>query len=100
MGWEDPMRKRIIAVTLITAILAMFTLPSAMAEPLQGRSGGGITIPVTGTFTDALGGTGHFVGSFNVQRFAVDNNNIVAVGTLTGNLTNSVGTVLGSIVQT
>jgi hypothetical protein len=92
------MKRRIIAVTLVMAILGMFALPSALAQPL--RPGDGITIPLTGTFTDALGGTGHFVGSFNVQRFAQDNNQIVAVGTLTGTLTDSVGTVLGSIVRT
>ena len=92
------MKKRIIAATLIMAILGMFALPSALAAPRP--PAGGLTIPVTGTFTDALGGTGHFVGTFNVQRFAQDNNQIVAVGTLTGTLTNSVGTVLGSIVKT
>jgi hypothetical protein len=90
------MKKRIIAVTLIMAILGVFTLPSALAQPAPG----GLTIPLTGTFTDALGGTGHFVGTFSVQRFAQDNNQIVAVGTLTGTLTDSVGTVLGSIVRT
>jgi hypothetical protein len=92
------MKKRIIAVTLIMAILGVFTLPSALAQPLP--PGSGLTIPLTGTFTDALGGTGHFVGTFSVQRFAQDNNQIVAVGTLTGTLTDSVGAVLGSIVRT
>src|SRR4030095_1613752 len=71
--------------------------PSALA---QGPADRAITIPVTGTFTDALGGIGHFVGTVNVQRFAQDNGQIVAVGTLTGTLTNSVGTVVGSIVRT
>ena len=92
------MKRRIVAVTLVMAILGMFALPSALAQPVQ--SNRGITVPVTGTFTDALGGTGHFVGTLNVQRFAQDNNQIVAVGTLTGTLTNSVGTVIGSIVKT
>ena len=91
------MKKKIIAVTLTLAILGMFASPGALA---QGNSPAGITIPVTGTFTDALGGTGHFVGSLNLRRFAQANNQIVAVGTLTGTLTNSAGTVLGSIVQT
>ncbi len=87
------MKKKIISVALITVLLGMFALPSALAQPLP--PGSGLTIPLTGTFTDTLGGTGHFVGTFNVQRFAVDNNQIVAVGTVTGTLTNSVGTVLG-----
>ena len=92
------MKKKIISVALITVLLGMFALPSALAQPLP--PGSGLTVPLTGTFTDTLGGTGHFVGTFNVQRFAVDNNQIVAVGTVTGTLTNSLGTVLGSIVRT
>jgi hypothetical protein len=92
------MNKRIIAALVIVAVLSLFTIPVASAQPLQQR--GGVTVPLTGTFTDALGGTGRFVGSLNVQRFAADNGQIVATGTLTGTLTNSVGTVLGSIVRT
>jgi len=92
------MNKKIIAAMVIVAVLSLFTIPVASAQPLQ--QPGGITVPLTGTFTDALGGTGRFVGSFNVQRFAADNGQIVATGTLTGTLTNSVGTVLGSIVRT
>jgi hypothetical protein len=91
------MKRRMIAVTLVMAILGTFVLPSALA---QGPANPAMTIPVTGTFTDALGGIGHFVGTVNVQRFAQDNGQIVAVGTLTGTLTNSVGTVVGSIVRT
>ena len=94
---ELKMKRRLIAVTLMMALLGMFALPGALAQPLPP---GGISVPVTGTFTDALGGTGRFVGTFTVQRFAQDNNQIAAVGTLTGTLTDSVGTVLGSIVRT
>jgi hypothetical protein len=54
---------------------------------------------VTGTFTDALGGTGTFAGSLLLQSFKVQNGAIVAVGTLIGTLTNSVETVLGTITQ-
>lgn len=92
------MQKRITSVALITMLLGMLILPTAFAQPIS--QAGGLTVPVTGTFTDALGGTGRFVGTFNVQRFAVDGNQITAVGTLTGTLTNSVGTVLGTIVRT
>lgn len=92
------MKKRLTAVTLITMLLSMLILPTAFAQPISQVRG--VTVPVTGTFTDSLGGTGRFVGTFNVQRFAVDGNQITAVGTLTGTLTNSVGTVLGTIVRT
>lgn len=92
------MKRRMTSVALITMLMGMFLLPTALAQPIP--QPGGVTVPITGTFTDSLGGVGRFVGSFNVQRFAVDGNQIVAVGTLTGTLTNSVGTVLGTIVKT
>jgi hypothetical protein len=60
----------------------------------------GLAVPITGTFTDALGGAGTFTGTLNIQRFATQNGQIVAVGTLTGTLTDSVGAVLGTIVRT
>lgn len=86
------------------ALVALLLFPLA-AVPALAQQGGpnanvGLTIPITGTFTDALGGVGQFVGSFNLQRFAVVNGQLAAVGTLTGTLTDSAGTVLGSIVRT
>jgi hypothetical protein len=92
------MKKRITAVALIVTMLGLLTVPSALAQPVPAP--GGITVPITGTFTDAIGGTGRFVGTLNIQRFALNNNQIVAVGTLTGTLTDSLGAVLGSIVNT
>jgi hypothetical protein len=74
----------------------MAALP-ALAQPGQGS---GLTIPITGTFTDALGGVGAFTGTFKLQRFTIVDGQIAAVGTLTGTLTDSAGTVLGSIVRT
>ena len=92
------MTKRITAIALMVAIFSLLTVPSAFAQPVPA---GGINVPITGTFTDAAGNIGHFVGSFNIQRFALNNDNqIVAVGTLTGTLTDSLGNVLGSIVNT
>jgi hypothetical protein len=85
------------AFALIVTVLLMLPMTAGMA---QAQSSGGLTIPITGTFTDALGGVGNFVGTFDLQRFAVQNGQIVAVGTLTGTLTDSAGTVLGSVVRT
>src|SRR5262252_4261547 len=92
------MRKRITAVALMVAIASLLIMPSAFAQPVP--PGNGITVPITGTFTDAAGGVGRFVGNLNIQRFAVNNNQVVATGTLTGTLTDSLGNVLGSIVNT
>ncbi|MFL5911484.1 MAG: hypothetical protein ACJ768_13025 [Gaiellaceae bacterium] len=62
-------------------------------------SGTALTAPVTGTFTDALGGTGTFAGNLTVTRFVSQNGSLAATGTLTGTLTDSVGTVLGTVSQ-
>ena len=92
------MMKRVVSVALIAVLLGLFTLPSAFARPNSVAAG--VAVPITGTFTDAGGGTGRFAGTFNIQRFAQNGDQIVAVGTLTGTLTDSLGNVLGSIVRT
>jgi hypothetical protein len=58
------------------------------------------TVPVTGTFTDATGGTGTFAGNYTLDRFTTQNGALAAVGTLTGTLTDSLGTVVGTVDQT
>jgi hypothetical protein len=80
-------------------LIALLLLPMATV-PAMAQGGSGLTIPITGTFTDALGGVGQFAGTFDLQRFTVVNGQIAAVGTLTGTLTDSAGTVLGSVVRT
>lgn len=49
------------------------------------------TAPVTGTFTDAVGGIGNFVGTFGIPSFARQGGNLVANGVLQGTLTDSLG---------
>jgi len=58
-----------------------------------------VAIPINGTFTDASGAAGHFVGTYNVQSFGVKNGGLVAIGTLVGTLTSSAGTILGTIAN-
>jgi len=83
-----------IALTLLALLFVPYL---ALAQPGQG---GGLTVPVTASFTDALGGVGKFAGTLNIQRFAVQGGQLLAVGTLTGTLTDSAGTILGTIVKT
>lgn len=89
--------------TKVLALLLCLSLLVPAVAQAQGGSGNnqGLPIPITGTFTDALGGTGQFVGTFTLQRFVVvPGQQLAAVGTLVGTLTNSAGTVLGTIVRT
>ncbi|MBL7253097.1 hypothetical protein [Paractinoplanes lichenicola] len=55
--------------------------------------------PVTGTFTDAAGGTGTFTGAFTPTKFVAQNGNLLATGKLTGTMTDSTGTSLGTVNQ-
>lgn len=59
-----------------------------------------VTVPVTGTFADPLGAIGKFGGNLNIEKFATQGNTMYAVGVLTGTLTDSAGTSLGSILNT
>ncbi len=78
-------------------MFAFAPMTSVQAAPSQASSS--LTAPVTGTFTDALGGTGTFAGSFTLQRFVNQNGALAAVGSLTGTLTDSLGNVLGTVTQ-
>jgi hypothetical protein len=87
------MKKRLIILALLVAVMTTFAfgpMISVQAAPAQA-----LAVPVTGTFTDALGGTGTFVGSLSLTRFTVVNGALTAIGTLTGTLTDSLGNVLG-----
>lgn len=94
------MKNKLMSIALLVAVVTMFAfapMTSAQAAPSQAVSG--LTAPVTGTFTDALGGTGTFAGTFTVTRFVNQNGAVAAVGTLTGTMTDSLGNVLGTPTQ-
>lgn len=65
-------------------------LKGATAQPATGV----LSFPVN--FVSALGS---FVGSFNVTQFAVQQGQLVAIGTLTGTVTNAAGVVVGTVNQ-
>jgi len=92
------MKTRLMSIVLLVTVMSAFALgpmTSVQAAPPVPT----FSVPVTGTFTDALGGTGTFVGSLNIQRFTVQNGALAAIGTLTGTLTDSLGAVVGTITQ-
>ena len=57
---------------------------------------GGVSVPVAGTISKG----GKFSGNFAVQQFRVVNNQIVAVGTLTGTIQTGAGNVIGTVLKT
>jgi hypothetical protein len=70
---------------LLLAVL-LFAAPMAQAAP---------AIPI-----NVSNAAGQFAGTLNISRFEVQNNQVVAVGTLTGTVTNRAGQAIGSVVRT
>jgi hypothetical protein len=91
------MKKLALLASLVLALAGgAIAASTATAAPPSATA---VVVPVTGTFTDALGGTGKFTGSYTINRAAKAGNSLAAVGTLTGTLTDSAGTVLGTVTQ-
>lgn len=98
-------RHRILALLLGVVLFSLMPLTiSAAARSTGPRSSnagpfvpaGGVTVPVTGTTSKG----GKFTGNFSIKQFSVVNNQIVAIGTLTGTIQNAVGNVIGTILKT
>jgi hypothetical protein len=90
------MKFRLLSLALVVALVGMTVFAPVSTTQAQGTA---LTVPIVGTFTDALGGAGSFVGNFAVSRFVNQNGQLAAVGTLTGTLTDSLGTILGTVTQ-
>ena len=94
------MAKRIAVLlgALLTA-LAVFVGTSSTAGAAT-HTLSGLSTPITGTFTDATGGTGTFSGTYTITKFTTQNGALAATGALTGTLTDSRGNVIGTVTQT
>jgi hypothetical protein len=90
--------RRLLAIALSVGMLGILAAPVAAAKP--SGSPPAVSDSVTGTFTDALGGTGTFDGTFTLSRFTQQAGELAVVGTLTGTLTDSLGADIGTVSQT
>lgn len=101
------MNTRLKTLALLLGVLMFAVTPAsvAAAAPLAGSGvraflvaaqAGGVSIPVTGKTSKG----GKFTGDFKVKEFRVVDNQIVAVGTLTGTIQNSAGNVIGTVLRT
>src|SRR4051812_38664406 len=79
-----------------TAVATAFALAASIAVPttVHAAPPRPITIPVGGN----IAGGGTFNGVMTVSSFAVQDHQVMAMGTLSGILTNAQGAVLGSVV--
>lgn len=69
--------------------------PTAQQAASTPRATAPTTVPITGNIT--TGGT--FSGLFNLTQFAVQNGQLVAVGSLSGTLTDALGNVIGTVTN-
>ena len=89
------LKRSILTALAVLMLAAVATATSATAAPPTAA----VPVPVTGTFTDALGGTGTFVGTLTINRAAKSGGGLAAVGTVTGTATDSAGAVVGSVTN-
>jgi hypothetical protein len=84
---EYPLKTRFLSLTLVIALLSTF-----LVAPLS--AGAQTNSPFTVNLTDfALGGGYTFTGAVDIDRFAVQGTQIVAIGTIEGVVENAAGVV-------
>jgi hypothetical protein len=96
------MKSRTATITRLALALALALLPvTAAFAQTQARPPptGGITVPISGTLGAAGATPGTLTGTFTVQRFAQQNGNLVAVGTLVGTFTDATTQAARTVVS-
>ena len=99
-----PISKMLLAGAVALTTVAALAAPAAAATTRQPAApkaaAGAMASSVSGSFTDALGGTGAATGTFTPSRFTAVGDKLMATGVLHGVLTDSAGTLLGSADKT
>lgn len=91
------MKRLVTALTLLVALVTFSIAPAATLAANPAPQQNTRTLDVTGTITSAIGGV--FDGTFEILRFANQNGQLVAVGRLTGTLTDALNNVIGTVNQ-
>ena len=92
------MRMKRLTVWMVMAalVLSVSWLPAFAQQqgttPVTNR----LTVPISGSVNGAVG---TLTGTLAITQFAIQNGNLVAIGTLTAAVTDGAGTVLRTIVQ-
>jgi hypothetical protein len=85
-----------VVALLIALVTVLFIGAGAATANAKPRTADPTQVNITGTLAD---GTGDVTGTWDVSRFAVQNGELVAIGTFTGTITDGAGTVLESGTQ-
>lgn len=89
------MKQRLCSLVMLAALAcAIFVAPFSAAAAPSAQVVDPTVIPISGTIPD-IGGA--FDGTFDLNRFVVRNGELLALGTLTGTLTDALGNVIGSV---
>lgn len=93
------MRRKLVSLGLIVALMSFCALvPTATAQKVKSGSPE-TTFPVSFVGTSAAGAV-NFVGTLSLQKFDVQNNQVVAIGTLTGQVTGAVVGLVQNLLVT
>src|SRR5512132_2670488 len=81
LGWRLPMQQQSLRRSLAFVLLVVMSLTFMLAPSaaVAQRNAGGTTVPVTGT--------SGFTGTFTIQQFVTQGQQLLAVGTLVGTIT-------------
>lgn len=89
-------KKLVLGLVCVFSLLAFTTIAPAQTAGSAAKTA--LAVPVTGSFAPSTTsgtltslGSGTFAGTFNIQQFANQGGNLVAIGTLVGTLTNGAG---------
>lgn len=90
-------KMKLVVPALLIALLGLFLFAplTASAASQPAATSTFTNIPVSGTTQNG----GVFNGTLNITRFAVQNHQLVALGTLSGTLTNAAGQAVGSVTN-
>lgn len=95
-------RVRLIAIALFVSIMGvalLMPLATGTAKAAPAAASPFTNIPVTATISNAAGTVGTFTGTMNITRFVTRNNQLMALGTVSGTLTSATGQKLGSVTN-
>src|SRR3954462_4836491 len=91
------MKNQIVGAIAAVVIAVMAVATTGVSAQGQGNTKGntsGVTVPIAGG-----GGGATFAGQLNIQRFVRSGSQILAVGTVTGALTNTVTGVVSTVIR-
>ena len=89
------MKRILMSLTMLFVISTVSVLGVAAAAS-KAPAPAPDPISVVGTIAN---GGGTFAGTFDITRFAVQNGNLVAIGNLSGTLTDALGNVIGTVTN-